>query len=177
MCDHVGMLHLQSVCWFTRRSLLRATKMSPSARSPRCFEGVCAVVVLSFAWLQAKAASVKDGLELQRQRSGRVQLLQDADPAVQAGAQGHRRRIWLQKEGNPYTVFLDADAIVDDLRRLATPKLDDEERASVKLFKADGTELDLDGEVPLDAGSLSTSAIRVQGVGPAAQARLALVCA
>ena len=74
-------------------------------------------------------------------------------------------------------MFLDADAIVDDLRRLATPKLDDEERASVKLFKADGTELDLDGEVPLDAGSLSTSAIRVQGVGPAAQARLALVCA
>ena len=177
MCDHVGMLHLQGVCWFTRRSLLRATKMSRPARSPRCFEGVCAVVGLSFAWLQAKAASVKDGLELQRQRSGRVQLLQDADPAVQAGAQGHRRRIWLQKEGNPYTVFLDADAIVDDLRRLATPKLDDEERASVKLFEADGTEPRLDGEVPLDAGSLSTSAIRVQGVGPAAQARLALVCA
>ena len=129
---------------------------------------------MSFAWLQAKA-SVKDGPELQRQRSGRVQLLQDADPAVQAGAQDRRRRIWLQKEGNPYDVFLDADAI--GLRRLATPKLDDEERASVKLFKADGTELDLDGEVPLGAGSLSTSAIRVQGVGPAAQAQLGLVCA
>eukprot|EP00439_Symbiodinium_sp_Y106_P079047 s1182_g17.t2 len=116
---------------------------------------------------EAKAASVKDGLELQRQHSERVQLLQDADPeaAVQAGAR-RQRRIWLQKEGNPYTVFLDADAIVDDLRRLATPKLDDEERASVKLFKADGTELDLDGEVPLDAGSLSRSAIRVQGVAP-----------
>ena len=163
MCDHVGMLHLQSVCWFTRRSLLRATKMSPSARSPRCFEGVCAVVVLSFAWLQAKAASVKDGLELQRQRSGRVQLLQDADPAVQAGAQGHRRRIWLQEgvEGNPYSVFLDADAIGDDLRRLAAPDMSDRQRANIKLFEADGTELRLDGEVPLDAGSLSTSAIRL----------------
>eukprot|EP00439_Symbiodinium_sp_Y106_P011367 s9025_g1.t1 len=127
----------------------------------------------------AKAASVKDGLELQRQRSGRVQLLQDADPAVQAGAQGHRRRIWLQEgvEGNPYSVFLDADAIGDDLRRLAAPDMSDRQRANIKLFEADGTELRLDGEVPLDAGSLSTSAIRVQGVGPAAQARLALVCA
>ena len=62
MCEHVGMLHLQGVCWLTRRSLLRATKMSRPARSPRCFEGVCAGVGLSFAWLQAKAASVKDGL-------------------------------------------------------------------------------------------------------------------
>ena len=55
--------------------------------------------------------------------------------------------------------------------------MSDRQRANIKLFEADGTELRLDGEVPLDAGSLSTSAIRVQGVGPAAQARLALVCA
>ena len=111
-------------------------------------------------------------------RSGRVQLLQDADPAVQAGAR-RQRRIWLQAdvEGNPYDVFLASDAIGADLRRLATPDLNDPQRANIKLFKADGTELDLDGEVPLDAGSLSTSAIRVQGVGPAAQAQLALVCA
>ena len=40
------------------------------------------------------------------------------------------------------------NAIGDDLR-LATSKLDDEDRAGVKLFKTDGTELDLDGEVPL----------------------------
>ena len=105
-------------------------------------------------------------------------LLQDDREAVQAGAPG-QRRIWLQEgvEGNPYSVFLDANAIGDDLRRLATPDMSDRQRANIKLFKADGTELDLDGEVPLDAGSLSTSAIRVQGVGPAAQAQLALVCA
>eukprot|EP00439_Symbiodinium_sp_Y106_P076200 s3031_g15.t1 len=103
---------------------------------------------------------------------------EDADPAVQAGAR-RQRRIWLQAdvEGNPYDVSLASDAIGADLRRLATPDLNDPQRANIKLFKADGTELDLDGEVPLDAGSLSTSAIRVQGVGPAAQAQLALVCA
>ena len=44
---------------------------------------------------------------------------------------------------------------------------DDEERgrqrANVKLFKADGTELDLDGKLPLDAGSSSKSPVRVEG--------------
>ena len=118
---------------------------------------------------------------MQRQRSGRVQLLQDADPAVQAGAR-RQRRIWLQAgvEGNPYSIFLDMNAIGDDLRRLATPDLSDPQRADIKLFKADGTALDLEGNVPLDAGSCVKSAIRVQGVqasGPAAQAQLALVCA
>lgn len=66
------------------------------------------------------------------------------------------------------------NAIGDDLRRLATPDQSDPQRANIKLFKADGTQLHLDREVPLDAGSLSTSPIRVQGVGPAAQAVMKL---
>ncbi|CAE7241416.1 unnamed protein product [Symbiodinium sp. CCMP2592] len=62
-----------------------------------------------------------------------------------------------------YDVFLDADAIGADLRRQATPDMRDRHRANVKLFKADGTELDLDGKVPLDAGSSSKSPVRIEG--------------
>ncbi|CAE7440059.1 unnamed protein product, partial [Symbiodinium sp. KB8] len=58
---------------------------------------------------EAKAASVKDGL----------------------------MRTWklLSKRGNPYSIFLDMNAIGDDLRRLATPDLSDPQRADIKLFK------------------------------------------
>ena len=89
----------------------------------------------------------------------------DAEPeaAVQAGVPVRQRRIWLQQEGNPYSVFLGVDAIVDDLRHLATPDVSNRQRANVKLLKSDGTELDLDGKVPLDAGSSSKSPVRIEG--------------
>ena len=67
-------------------------------------------------------------------------------------------------------MFLGVDAIVDDLRHLATPDVSDRQRANVKLFKSDGTELDLDGKVPLDAGSSSKSPVRVEGVPSKLQA-------
>ncbi|CAE7560237.1 unnamed protein product, partial [Symbiodinium microadriaticum] len=86
-----------------------------------------------------------------------------ASAAVPTGVPVRQRRIWLQQEGNPYSVFLDMDAIVDDLRHLATPDVSDRQRANVKLLKSDGTELDLDGKVPLDAGSSSKSPVRVEG--------------
>ena len=60
-------------------------------------------------------------------------------------------------------MFLDVDAIGADLRHRATSDVSDRQRANVKLFKADGTELDLDGKVPLDAGRSSKCPVRVEG--------------
>ena len=80
-----------------------------------------------------------------------------------AEAKAASRRVWLQGAEGTYDVFLAADAIGADLRRRATPDVSDRQRANVKLFKADGTELDLDGKVPLDAGSSSKSPVRVEG--------------
>ena len=113
---------------------------------------------------EAKAASVKDA---------------EPEAAVQAGGPGRQRRVFLKKgtQSAPYSVLLDMDTIGDDLRRKATPKLDDEDRANVKLFKADGTELGLDGKVPLDAGSSSKSPVRIEGASSTSsrvQARRAL---
>ena len=79
-------------------------------------------------------------------------------------------RVWLQGAEGIYDVFLDADATGADLRRRATPNVSDRQRANVKLFKTDGTELDLDGKVPLDAGSSSKSPVRVEGVPSKLQA-------
>ena len=69
----------------------------------------------------------------------------------------------LQGAEGTYDVFLDVYAIGADLRRRATSDVSDRQRANVKLFKADGTELDLDGKLPLDAGSSSKSPVRVEG--------------
>ena len=113
---------------------------------------------------ELKAALAKDDEE-RRPVEAKAASVKDAEPeaAVQAGVPVRQRRIWLQQEGNPYSVFLGVDAIVDDLRHLATPDVSDRQRANVKLLKSDGTELDLDGKVPLDAGSSSKSPVRIEG--------------
>ena len=115
---------------------------------------------------ELKAALAKDDEE-RRPVEAKAASVEDAEPkaAVQVGVPVRQRRIWLQAdvEGNPYDVFLDADAIGADLRHLATPDVSDRQRAKVKLFKSDGTELDLDGKVPLDAGRSSKSPVRVEG--------------
>ena len=111
-----------------------------------------------------KAALAKDDEE-RRPVEAKAASVKDAEPeaAVQAGVPVGQRLVWLQGADVTYDVLLDAGATGADLRRRATPDVSDRQRANVKLVKADGTELDLDDKVPLDAGSSSKSPVRVEG--------------